>query len=453
MPLRRVLGPVDAAWLVAGNMIGAGIFAMPGIVAGQMRGALWCLAAWGLGGLLALAGASVYGELGARLPRAGGDYQYLRAAFGPVPAFLTGWAAFVLTFSASAAAMTIAALAHLERALPLLEVLPGWGVRALGILIVLSFTAINAAGARLGGRTTAVLTAIPLAGLLLLFGLGLLFGGTDVSLPTRPLEPPASSWTLALGAAMIPIFFTYSGWNAAAYVAGEVREAGRNLPRALLLGTGAVTLLYLLVNLVILVVVPFEELTAAEEARGGEAITAGARAARILVGETGEAVLSVLIALAMLGSANVTLMAGARVYYAMARDGLGPRAFERTNRAGVPSAALWAGGIWASLLVLSGTFGQLVAWSTLAMLLLSSLTVASLLVLRGRQPEGTPFRCPGYPLTPLLYIGASLWVAVAAARYDPRSALIGVSLVLAGLVLYPLLGRRGRGRDRSGNPG
>jgi APA family basic amino acid/polyamine antiporter len=445
MPLRRVLGPVDAAWLVAGNMIGAGIFATPGLVAGSMRGALWCLLAWALGGLLALAGASVYGELGARLPRAGGDYQYLRAAFGPVPAFLTGWAAFVLTFSASAAAMTLAALAHLEHALPLLGELPVWGLRAVGILVVLAFTAVNAAGARLGGRTTAVLTAIPLAGLLLLFGLGLLLGDAQVSLPARPLEAPSSSWVLALGAAMVPVFFTYSGWNAAAYVAGEVRDAGRNLPRALLLGTGAVTFLYLLVNLVILVVVPYEELTSAGQEGEGVALTAGARAARILVGETGEVALSALIALAMLGSANVTLMAGARVYYAMARDGLGPSAFAGVNRAGVPATALWAGGLWASLLVLSGTFERLVSWSTLAMLLLSSLTVASLLVLRRRDPGGSPFRCPGYPLTPVLYMAASLGVAVSAAFYDPRAALIGILLVAAGLPLYPLLARRGRG--------
>jgi APA family basic amino acid/polyamine antiporter len=341
--------------------------------------------------------------------------------------------------------MTILALEHLERALPLLSVLPDWGLRCLGVLIVLVFTAINATGVKLGGRTTAVLTAIPLAGLLTLFGIGLVLGDVEVSPPGNLLDPPDVAWPLALGVSMVFVFFAYSGWNAAAYVAGEVREPGRNLPKALFLGTGTVTLLYLIVNAVILVVVPFEELTAPEEGGGTETLTAGAAAARVLMGETGEVGLAILIALAVLGSANVTLMAGARVYYAMARDGIGPTAFARVNRMGVPATALWAGGIWACVLVLSGTFRQLVDWAVLAMLLLSSLTMVSLFVLRRRDPAGTPFRCPGYPVTPLLYIAASLGVAYSSARYDPWAALIGVLLVAAGLPLYPLLARRGTG--------
>jgi APA family basic amino acid/polyamine antiporter len=437
--LRRVLGPVDTAWLVAGNMIGAGIFAMPGIVAGHLPGAVWCLGAWLLGGVLALAGAAVYGELGSRLPHAGGDYRFLDAAFGPLPAFLTGWAAFVLTFSASAAAMSIAALDHLRRVVPDSGALPPWATAAGGAFLVLALTAANALGARLAGRTTALLTAVPLTGLAALFGLGLIRSEATVALPDAPLAAPEVAWPLALGAAMIPVFFTYSGWNAAAYVAGEVRDPGRNVPRGLLVGTAAVTLVYLAVNTILLVVVPAESLAGSD--------TAGAEAARRLVGPAGERVLAFLIAMAMLGSANVTLMAGARVYYAMARDGLAPRALASVNRAGGPGTALWAGGIWAAVLATTGAFVMLTSWATLAMLLLSSLTVAGLFVLRRRDPEGSPYRCPGYPITPLVYLATSIGVAVSAFAYDPRAAGIGLAMVAAGVPIYLIVrrGRRGAG--------
>jgi len=175
MTLKRVLGPVDAAWIVSGNMIGAGIFAMPGLVVGYLAGTFWPLVAWLLGGLLALCGAAVYAELGARIPRAGGDYQYLTEAFGPVWGFLTGWAAMLLTFSAAAAAMSIVAVGYLRTAVPLIGSIPDW---VLAPVFVLLLTVANLTGARVSGRTTAWFTAIPLLGLLVLFGVGLVVGDT-----------------------------------------------------------------------------------------------------------------------------------------------------------------------------------------------------------------------------------------------------------------------------------
>jgi APA family basic amino acid/polyamine antiporter len=435
--LRRVLGGVDAAWLVAGNMVGAGIFVTPGIVAGHLPGAAWSLAAWLLGGLLALAGAAVYGELGARLPHAGGDYRYLSAAFGPRWGFLSGWAAFTLTFSASAAALAIAAAEHFRKALPALERLPAAATTVTAAALILALTAANAAGARVASRVTAALTGTAVAGLFLLFGLGLAARSTAVLWPQESLAAPADPWPLALGAAMIPIFFTYSGWNAAAYVAGEIDEAPRNLPRALLAGTGLVTLLYLAINAALLATVPAAALA-------GSA-TAGSEAARRLLGPGAELVLSGLIAVAILGSANVTLMAGARIYYAMAADSLAPARLACVSRAGVPGAALWAGGVWSALLAATGTFSRLVSWATLAMLLLSSLTVAGVFVMRARRPGGLPYRCPGYPLTPLAYLAASLAIVAACAISDPWSALVGLLIVASGLIVYiPLRSSRSR---------
>lgn len=248
--LRRVLGPVDGMFLVAGNMIGAGIFVTPGLVAAQLPGAAWSLGAWILGGVLSLAGAVVYGELGTRIPRAGGDYQYLKSAFGPLPAFLTGWGAFLLTFSAAAAAMAIAVVDHLGTAIPTLASLPSAARASLAAAITLGLTWANVAGARVSGRITTALTLIPILGLAALYGGGLVLSGVALHAPAQPLATPNGSIFIAFGAAMLPVFFTYSGWNVTAYVAGELRDPARSLPFSLIAGTGTVTLLYLVVNLI-----------------------------------------------------------------------------------------------------------------------------------------------------------------------------------------------------------
>jgi len=433
MGLKRVLGPVDAAWLVAGNMIGAGIFFMPGIVVAQLPGLLLPMAAWTCGGLLALLGAAIYGELGARLPRAGGDYQYLAAGFGPLWGFLTGWAAMLLTFSAAAAVMCIVAVDYLETAGLLL------GFPALDLTIVAApiavilLTLANTAGAVAGGRTTILFTAIPLAGLVALFGVGLWLGSAEIRWPEPVIGSAQRTGIIAFGGAMLPVYFTYSGWNAAAYLAGEIRDPGRNLARGLLGGTALVTVVYLLVNLVFLLVVPSNQLAGST--------TAGADAARLLFGPRAEGLLSLLIAIAVLGSANVTLMAGARIYYAMARDGLAPAFLGRANKAGVPAAALWLSGIWTALLATAGRVEMLLNWATLAILMLSSLAVASLFVLRRRQVGSADYRCPGYPVTPAIYLLASLGVALSSAVANPKEAFFGLLIVGAGVPAYHLVRR------------
>lgn len=428
--LKRVLGGMDAGWIVAGCMIGAGIFITPGLVAGKLPGLGWPLLAWTLGGVLALCGAAVYAELGARLPHAGGDYQYLVSAFGPMWGFLTGWAALIATFSAAAAVMAVVTVDHLLLGWPWLAATP-LGIKPLTApLLVLLLTWVNTAGARVSGWTTTLLTAVPLAGLAGLFAAGLLSGTAEMQ---WPVSPPVALPTrlLALGAAMLPVFFTYSGWNAAAYVAGEIKDPARNLTRGLLGGTLFVTAVYLAVNLALLLLVPQELLAGST--------TAGSQAARLLLGPTAERVLAFLIALAVLGTANVTLMAGARIYYAMALDGLMPRALARTNAAGVPAAALWTGGIWTGLLAMTDEVAHLVTWSTLAILLLSSLAVTALFVLRRRDGPAAPFRCPGYPVTPAVYLLASVAVACSSAVVDWKQALYGILIVATGLPVYLLV--------------
>jgi len=442
--LKRVLRAPDAAWLVAGNMFGAGIFITPGLVAGHLPGVAWSLVAWVLGGVLALFGASTYAELGVRIPHAGGDYQYLASAFGPRWAFLFGWSAITLSFSAAAAVMARVATAYVSAAIGLDAQAYPLVMYLLPPIAVLVLSLVNTAGARVGGRTTAVLTALPVLGLVVIAGVGAGRGGVDFQQSLGWFSGPGRAWPLAFGAAMVPIFFTYSGWNAAAYLAGELKDPERSLARALLAGAASVTIVYLVVNLTLLLVLPREQLAGST--------TAVADAARLMIGHRAEAVLAAIIGVAVLGSANVTLMAGARIYYAMGRDGLAPAALARVNSAGVPHAALWSGGIWTAVLALVGDVEKLVNWATLAILLLSSLTVASLFVLRRRDPRGAfrdGFRCPGYPFVPAIYMLVSLAVALASGIDDPVHSLIGVGIVALGLPVHALV----RHTFRSGGAG
>jgi APA family basic amino acid/polyamine antiporter len=331
--------------------------------------------------------------------------------------------------------MVLVVVDYVEHALPGLTGTLWVDDRIAGPALVLVLSLLNVVGVRAAGRVTAWLTAIPIAGLVLLFGIGLFRGEADLTVPeTQALEP--ERLPLLLGAAMIPIFFSYSGWNAAAYLAGEVRDPGRNLARALLGGTLLVTLLYLALNLLFIVVVPASRLAGST--------TAGADAASALLGPGAERVLSALIAVAVLGSAHVTMMAGSRIYYAMAHDRLAPRGFGRLNRAGAPARALWGAAAWTAVLAASGTVGLLVHWTTLAILLLSSLTAGAIFVFRRRDPAGTSFRCPGYPWTPLLYIAACLGVAVASTLSQPLEALYGLLVLVAGLPFYYVLRRSSR---------
>ena len=429
--LKRVLGPVDAGWIVAGSMVGAGIFITPGFVAAHLPGA-WPLAAWLIGGIVAICGAAVYAELGARLPQAGGDYRFLYVAYGPQWGFLNGWAAITLTFSAAAAAQTRAGLEYLLAAVPALAHTPIGQGFVFAPLMVLVLTWANTLGARLSGKTTALCTAVPLVGLIGLFVIGLAGDSTEVVWPSNPFAAPDTGWLLAFSLAIIPVFFTYSGWNAAAYLAGEMKDPGRSLARGLLVGTALVTLLYLCVNLALLALVPAQDLAGSERPV--------ADALSRMLGGVGERWLAAMIAIAVLGSANVTLMAGARVYYAMAADGLAPRALTRTNRAGVPAVALWVGGGWSAALALFGDIEELVNWATLAIVLLSSMAVTTLFALRRRDPS-PPFRCPGYPVTPFVFLLASAAAAWGAFRYDPGHSLIGLGIIALGIPAY-FLARR-----------
>jgi basic amino acid/polyamine antiporter, APA family len=444
--LERRLGTIDAAAVVVSNVIGSGILLMPAIVA-RLAPDYWALmTVWLAGGLLAFAGAMAYAELATMRPRAGGEYVYLRAAYGPLPAFLTGWTSFVAGFSGAIAAAAVGLAGFLGTVVPVFGDRTPWAALPLGFLsltissqnltaisIIAFFSVVHALGLGPGRLVQNTLAAIKVLGLVGFAVVGLAWGHAA---PTTSAAPAAASaagsvsisgWLLAL----VPVMFSYSGWNAAAYVSEEIREPSKRLPRALALGTAIVVLVYLAMNAVYLHALPMATLTGLELRvidAAADRLFAGAAAGPLLV-------LSILITA---GTISAMVFAGPRVYYAMARDGLFVPAAARVHpRWRTPVVAIAAQGIWSAVLVLSGTFAQLASYTGFAIVLFAGIAVAALFVLRFREPEAArPFRAWGYPVAPALFTLMSAVMVVNQVQREPGPAAAGLVVIGCGIPIY-----------------
>lgn len=440
LQLDRRLGPFDAAAIVVSNVIGSGIFIVPAIIAQMVPDPAGMLSVWVVGGLLAFAGAMAYAELAALRPRAGGEYVYLREAFGPMAAFLTGWTSFVAGFSGAIAASAVGLAGYLGRFVPAAGDTAPIASLSLGIVTltispqaVVALTAIAALsvvhilGVGPGRLLQNLLAGLKVSLLLVFVALGFTIGRGSVSHVFTGGTVVATSWLLAL----IPVMFSYSGWNAASYVAEEVREPTRNVPRALAAGTLTIIVVYLAVNLLYLYVLPIAEL----RTLGVRVVDVAAE--RLFGGAAGD-VLGAATIIIIAGSISAMVMAGPRVYYAMARDGLFFRSAARVHRRfRTPAVAIAAQGIWSGLLVLSGTFGQLLNYTGFAIVLFAGVAVAGLFVLRRKhRDEKRPFRAWGYPLAPAVFVIGSLLIVLNAIRENPSTSLAGMGIIAAGLPLY-----------------
>jgi len=438
--LVRDLGAWDAGAIMVSNMIGVGILTFPGIVALALGDLRLALLAWAVGGLASLAGGLVHAELGCRYPQAGGDYVFLREAFGRPAAFLSGWTSFVVGFPGAIAASSFAAAqSFLDAAAPRA---PRWSAVALACALLLGISAVHAAGIRQSKRFQNGLVLGKLAILGVLVVGGLLVARPAVDAGRLPAGPPPAI------AALI-ILFAYSGWNSAAYVAGEIRDPQRNLPRALIGGVVLVTVLYLAWNVAYFRMVPLERIGS---------INVGGEIARAIFGERGMQVLSVALACVFAGSASAMVITGPRVYFSMARDGLFPRSLTVVSSAGhVPARALWLQTAWAVGILLAGaaltpadqgvsrTFETIVDWTAFAILPFAALTTASIFVLRRRErAPGADFAVPLFPWTPLFFIVAAVGVEIGFLVVGLRgaNALVGSLLVLSGVPAYLFWRRR-----------
>jgi APA family basic amino acid/polyamine antiporter len=438
------LGLADCVFLVIGNMVGTGIFLTTGEVAKSLPSPWWILLAWLLGGLMALCGALCYAELGAAFPRAGGHYVYLREAYGPLVGFLDGWLSFLASFPCSIAFMAIGLAEYLRPFVPGLSAdhvlaslqVFGFGLTLHGghvtaLVVVVALSAINCLGVRPGSVAQNLLTALKIGCLVGLVGGGLFSGAGlwshfALAMPAKPL----GSTITALGTALIGVSFAYYGWDAATYVAGEVKKPERNLPLSLALGTLVVVALYLAFNFVLLYALPVEEMAGAPN-------VASDAAAR-LVGGAAPGLISAVIIVCILGSLNATILVGPRLYYAMARDGLFFRRMARLDpRSRVPTGAILAQAAWTCLILITGTFGQILTYCVFVMLILSAATAAAVFVLRVRRPDlERPYRVWGYPVVPAIFCLSALGIVVNTALTQPKESAWGLLSIGIGVFAY-----------------
>ncbi len=439
------------------NVIGGGILFTPPLVAAAVPHPWLFLSVWVAGGVLAFAGAMAYAELAALRPRAGGEYVYLRAAYGRLMAFLTGWTSFVAGFSGAIAASAVVLAFYVGRFVPAAAdttplftvplpyvplVFSRQALVALAAIALMSWIHLRGVGpGRLVGN---ILAALKVSALLIFIALGLSVGeGSAANLQQSVDGVPPASWLLAL----IPVMFTYSGWNAAAYVAEEIRNPGRNVPLALGLGTIAVIAIYVLLNLVYLFVLPVGELAKVQ----GSVLDVIAD--RLLGTRAGD-IMGIVSIISIAASISAMTFAGPRVYYAMARDGLFVEPAAHVHkRYRTPAVAIVAQAVWSGLLVLSGSAETLTTYTGFAVVLFAGVAVSTLFVLRKREPDAPrPFKAWGYPLAPAVFAIASalivanaLWTdllrpMVTGTDWGPAAA--GIVVIALGLPVYFLLRAR-----------
>ncbi len=441
MTLERRLGPFDAAAIIVSNVIGGGILFTPPQVAAAVPNAVLFLTAWAAGGLLAFAGAMAYAELAALRPRAGGEYVYLRHAYGPLAGFLTGWTSFVAGFSGAMAASAVVLVLYLDRFLPgVADDSPLFVVSLPFVPLVVSRRAIAAIiavwlmarvhiqGVGPGRIVSNVLASLKVTALLIFIGLGVSIGAGSASNLQQAAGPVGlAGWLFAL----IPVMFTYSGWNAASYMAEEIRDPGRNVPLSLAAGTACVVVIYLLLNGLYLYVMPVGELAAV---RGS---VLDVIAERLLGGRAGD-IMGVVSLVSLTAGLSAWTFAGPRVYYAMARDGVFFAAAGRVHsRHKTPTVAIVAQAAWTSVLILSGGADSLTSYTGFAITLFAGVAVAAVFVLRARDPLAPrPFKAVGYPVTPAVFSLVSLIMVVNAIYSDPGPSLAGAGIIAAGVPLY-----------------
>ncbi len=475
---KRGLGLYDSTMVVVGSMIGSGIFIVSASMARIIGSPGWLLVAWALTGLLTIAAALSYGELAAMMPRAGGQYVYLREAFSPLWGFLYGWTLFLVIQTGTIAAVAVAfarfmgvlapGIAEDRYLIPPVHVSEGYALSlstaqlvALAMIALLTWT--NTRGLDYGKLVQNVFTTAKTGALLGLIALGLLLGwkvgGAAVNFgdfwsprDVEPIVPGLTAATafglfVAICVAQTGSLFSSDAWNNITFTAGEVRDPRRNIPLSLALGTGIVTALYLLANVAYLVTLPFEGIQHAPSDRVGSA------AMEAIFSGVGAALMAVAIMISTFGCNNGLILAGARAYYAMARDGLFFERAGRLNAARVPAWGLVLQGIWTALLVLPRTFnpetgtygnlyGNLLDYVISAALLFYVLTIAGIFRLRRTRPDAErPYRAFGYPVVPALYIVGAAAIMLVLFAYRPSTTWPGLVLVLLGVPVY-LLRRR-----------
>lgn len=493
--LVRGLGPVDATMIVMGSMIGSGIFITSAESARLVGSPGWLLVAWAIAGMLTVTGAICAAEVAAMIPRAGGQYVFLREAYGPSIGFLFGWATFLVVQTGTIAAVAVAFAKFLGVLVPTISAsaypffrpihlgTTGFALslsaqQLVAVVLVAFLTAVNTQGLQTGKLIQNTFTFTKTAALIALIVVGLAVGINRGSAAWTASwwTPSANGWSvegaqknlgvvgplaflLLLGKAMIGPLFSQTAWNSVTFTGGEIRNPGRTLPRALILGCGTVVGLYLLANVAYLVTLPFDQIQHAEQDRVGTALM------KVVLGPVGVSLMAVAIMISTFGCINGLVLSGARVLYAMARDGLFFEKVATTNRHQVPAVALVLQGAWALFLVLpvtltgdpkapyGNTYNQLLEFLAPVDLTFYMLMVGSVVMLRRRAPKADrPYRTFAYPLPVIFYLSVAGLLVADFIYLEPRTAGIGYAIALAGIPVYWLRSLSSRARRSEPGP-
>lgn len=434
MRLFREISLASSTFLVIGNIVGVGIFTTSGLIAAQLGSTVWLVGVWVLGGALALIGACCYALLARQNPRAGGEYAFLYPAFGPLPAFLSGWASLLIGFSAPIAASALGLAHYLKVYLP--EAMAGspWVIKGVALSAVLAVSVFLSLGLRFGAQLHSLVTLLNV-GLLAGFSwVSLYFSPVSENLPPHFEQPLLAVDFSALGSAIILVMFSYSGWNAAAYVAEEIRSPRRNIPASLILGTLAVMGAYVTVNLAYFAAVPLQALSGK--------IAVAEIAASAVLGPSGANFLNLLILSSILSSLTAMSIAGPRVYFAMARDGYFPAWLGHVNeKRKLPLRSIWFQSGIALVLITVGDFQQILLSAGVILVLFSTLTVSAIFR-TPRNGRGVAKYWFFYRLLPAVFVAINGLVLLNAPFTHPKETLAGILVVLGGLPVYWYYHRR-----------
>ncbi len=460
--LKRELGLLDGTMLVVGSMIGSGIFIVSADIARQVGSTAWLLIIWLLSGLITIIAAVSYGELSAMFPKAGGQYVYLKEAYNKLIAFLYGWSFFGVIQTGTIAAVGVAFSKFTAYLIPavsdenILYEIGAFKLNAaqlVSIATIILLTYINSRGVKNGKVLQTVLTIIKIASLIGLILFGLTLGAkadiwnanwTDIW-TTKSYNVASGSWLPISGtalisgisAAMVGSLFSSDAWNGVTFIAGEIKKPERNVGLSLFLGTFIVTIIYVLANVMYVAVIPLEEIATAKSDR------VAVVAANYIFGNIGTLIIAIMIMISTFACNNGLIMAGARVYYTMAKDGLFFKKAAHLNEFSVPAWALWAQCIWASALCLTGKYGDLLDFVVIIVLIFYILTIYGIFILRKKQPDtARPYKAFGYPFLPLFYIVIASAISVSLLITKFSTCGWGVLIMLAGIPVYYLTQRK-----------
>jgi len=420
--LPRRLGMLDATAIVVGIVIGSGIFVLPNVIARNVPSYAGIVAAWVIGGVLSFCGALAYAELGAMLPATGGQYVYLREAYGPLCAFVCGWTFMLAVLSGGSAwlAVTFSIYAgYFVRLTPA-------GAKTIAVALIAALSAVNYMGVKEGAGVQRTFTCLKVAALVILIGAAFFSGHSA----TGGESAPGRAGFAHFGVAMAACLMAYNGWSYVSFVAGEVRDPERNLLRSLVIGMAVVAVLYVAANLAYLKVMTIPEIAATERV--------GADVATRTMGSIGGTFVSLAVLLSITGAINGCILTGARIPFAQARDGLFfARLGEAHPRFQAPGFAIVCGGIWTAILVVSGSYETLYSYSILAAWIFYTMSVAAVMVLRRKLPDAArPYRMWAYPWTLWLFVAVSVWFMADAVVTEPRPSAMALTIVATGALAY-----------------